>query len=367
MKRIGITFGGYCPMHQGHLDLIMQAKKENDICYVIVCGYDGEERAESIGLPLRRRISLVREMFRKDEQIRVLSINDTELGIDESMSESNWDVWLNAVKSEILKSDREIDGYDVFVWYVAEGVYKTALEARKERRYPITEVNLLEKKNPVSGTLIRSNPIKYWKKIAKPFRAYFSTNILITGTASEGKSTLTRDIATYFGLPYSEEYGRTYMELHGKTDVDLTINDFQEFLIEQRRDTKKKIESDANEGIVISDTDNLVTLMYAAAYQKDDAIDLSYDDFESLYALAKNLKRGITWDKIFLLPPKNKFVDDGTRYMKQSSMEERLQNYGRLAALITDFGWGKKVEFLNGDYHQNFLRVKEYIESKYEE
>ena len=361
MKRIGITFGGYCPMHQGHLDLIMQAKKENDICYVIVCGYDGEERAESIGLPLRRRISLVREMFRKDEQIRVLSINDTELGIDESMSDSNWDVWLNEVANQL---EGGIEGH--YTWYVAEPLYKDALDARV-CYYGVDEVKLLEKKNPVSGTLIRNNPIKYWKKIAKPFRAYFSTNILITGTASEGKSTLTRDIATYFGLPYSEEYGRTYMELHGKTDVDLTINDFQEFLIEQRRDTKKKIESDANEGIVISDTDNLVTLMYAWAYSGDDAIDLTKKDFESLLELARNLKRGITWDKIFLLPPKNKFVDDGTRYMKQSSMEERLQNYGRLTALITDFGWGNKVEFLNGDYYQNFLRVKEYIESKHEE
>ena len=362
MKRIGITFGGYCPMHQGHLDLIMQAKKENDICYVIVCGYDGEERGESVGLPLRRRVSLVREMFRKDEQIRVLSINDTELGIDESMSESNWDTWLDAVRDELGEWP-----LNCFTWYVAEPQYKEVLEKRGDLFSIITEVKLLEKKNPVSGTLIRSNPIKYWKKIAKPFRAYFSTNILITGTASEGKSTLTRDIATYFGIPYSEEYGRTYMELHGKTDVDLTINDFQEFLIEQRRDTKKKIESDANEGIVISDTDNLVTLMYAGAYQEDDAIDLSYEDFESLYAFAKNLKRGITWDKIFVLPPKNKFVDDGTRYMKQSSMDERMQNYHRLMGLIVSFGWDDKVEVLDGNYHENFLRVKEYIESKYEE
>ena len=361
MKRIGITFGGYCPMHQGHLDLIMQAKKENDICYVIVCGYDGEERAESIGLPLRRRISLVREMFRKDEQIRVLSINDTELGIDESMSDSNWDVWINAVYEQ-LKEGHEA----YYTWYVAESLYKVALKTRNYD-FVVDEVKLIEKKNPVSGTLIRSNPIKYWKKIAKPFRAYFSTNILITGTASEGKSTLTRDIATYFGLPYSEEYGRTYMELHGKTDVDLTINDFQEFLIEQRRDTKKKIESDANEGIVISDTDNLVTLMYAWAYAEDDAIDLTQKDFESLMDLAMNLKRGITWDKIFLLPPKNKFVDDGTRYMKQSSMEERQKNFTVLATMLEQFGWNDKVEVLNGDYHQNFLRVKEYIDSKYED
>ena len=358
-----MCFGGYCPLHQGHLDLIMRAKKENDICFVIVCGYDGEERGESVGLPLRRRFSLVRQMFRKDEQIRVISINDTELGIDESMSESNWDIWLEAVEKQI--PDYLLDS--LFTWYVAEEEYETSILRMHHRWSIIDEVKLFEKENHVSGTLIRQNPIKYWKKIAKPFRPYFSTNILITGTASEGKSTLTRDIATYFGIPYSEEYGRTYMEFYGKTDVDLTINDFQEFLIEQRRDTKAKIESDGNEGIVISDTDNLVTLMYAAAYADDDAIDLTDEDFKSLVALVKNLKRGITWDKIFLLPPKNTFVDDGTRYMKQSSMDERQMNYGRLQSLLHHFGWQDKVEVLDGDYLQNFLRVKQYIESKYEE
>lgn len=363
MKKIGMCFGGYCPLHQGHLDLIMRAKKENDICFVIVCGYDGEERGESVGLPLRRRISLVRQMFRKDEQIRVISINDTELGIDESMSESNWDIWLEAVEKQI--PDYLLDS--LFTWYVAEEEYEAAILRMHHRWSIIDEVKLFEKENQVSGTLIRQNPIKYWKKIAKPFRPYFSTNILITGTASEGKSTLTRDIATYFGIPYSEEYGRSYMEFYGKTDVDLTINDFQEFLIEQRRDTKAKIESDGNEGIVISDTDNLVTLMYAAAYADDDAIDLTDDDFDSLLVLAKNLKRGIIWDKIFLLPPKNDFVDDGTRYMKQSSMDERLKNYGRLMTLLQHFGWWDKVEILNGNYLHNFLRVKQYIESKYEE
>lgn len=362
-----MCFGGYCPLHQGHLDLIMRAKKENDICFVIVCGYDGEERGESVGLPLRRRISLVRQMFRKDEQIRVISINDTELGIDESMSESNWDVWLTAVRSKVVDSVRRVDSSDVFTWYVAEPSYRDALEKRKHKSMIVDGTKLFDKENQVSGTLIRQNPIKYWKKIAKPFRPYFSTNILITGTASEGKSTLTRDIATYFGIPYSEEYGRTYMEFYGKTDVDLTINDFQEFLIEQRRDTKAKIESDGNEGIVISDTDNLVTLMYAAAYQEDDAIDLTEKDFQSLMDLAANLKRGITWDKIFLLPPKNTFVDDGTRYMKQSSMHERNKNYYVLRGLLVTFGWQDKVEVLDGDYLQNFLRVKQYIESKYEE
>jgi NadR type nicotinamide-nucleotide adenylyltransferase len=360
--KIGITFGGYCPMHQGHLDLIMRAKKENDICYVVVCGYDNEPRADEIGLTLNRRFTLIKQMFKDDEQIRVVQVNDTKLGIDESMSDSNWDIWLNYVTKKLI-TEGQIG--NKFTWYVGEESYKTSLIERADKMWKINEIVYIERdKNPISATMIRENPIKYWNKIAWPFRQFFSTNILITGTASEGKSTLTRDIATYFGLPYSEEYGRTYMEYYAKSDTDLTVTDFQEFLIEQRRDTQKKIASPGNCGIVISDTDNLVTLMYAKAYVEDNNIDLTEEDYKTLEQLAWNIKRGIQWDKIFLLPPKNTFVDDGTRYMEQSSIEERTKNYNRLVELLKDFGWWDKVEVIDGNFLENFNSVKNYIELK---
>ena len=373
--KIGITFGGYCPMHQGHLDLIMQAKKENDICYVVVCGYDNEPRADEIGLTLNRRFTLIKQMFKDDEQIRVIQVNDTKLGIDESQSDSNWDIWLEYVESQIIRIENQcrLIGFsrDKYTWYVGEKSYVEALEKRiyDEDLYNnvccIDNVVYVERcANPISATMIRENPIKYWNKIAWPFRQFFSTNILITGTASEGKSTLTRDIATYFGLPYSEEYGRTYMEYYAKADTDLTVTDFQEFLIEQRRDTQKKIASPGNCGIVISDTDNLVTLMYAKAYVEDNNIDLTEDDYKTLEQLAWNIKRGIQWDKIFLLPPKNNFVDDGCRYMEQASMEERIKNYNRLVELLKEFGWWDKVEIIDGNFFENFKTVKKYIESK---
>lgn len=363
--KVGITFGGYCPMHQGHLDLIMKAKKENDICYVIVCGYDNEPRANETGLTLNRRFTLVKQMFKDDEQIKVLQVNDTKLGIDESMSETNWHIWLDYVRSITLSNGRS--PLDVVTWYVGEESYATSLNNYKDEWFRfISNVVYVDRGiHPISATMIRENPIKHWNKIAWAFRPYFSTNILITGTASEGKSTLTRDIATYFGIPYSEEYGRTYMEFYGKSDTDLTINDFQEFLIEQRRDTKAKIESPGNCGVVISDTDNLVTLMYAQAYVEDPNIDLTEDDYKTLETLAWNIKRGIQWDKIFLLPPKNKFVDDGCRYMEQASMEERQKNFDKLVNLLHQFGWWNKVEVINGDFLENFETVKNYINGKF--
>ena len=363
--KVGITFGGYCPMHQGHLDLIMRAKKENDICYVVVCGYDNEPRADEIGLTLKRRFSLVKQMFKNDEQIRVIMVNDTELGIDESMSDSNWNIWLNYVTKKLI-TEGQIG--NKFTWYVGEESYKTSLIERAGEMWKINEIIYVPRDiNPISATMIRENPIKYWNKIAWPFRQYFSTNILITGTASEGKSTLTRDIANYFGIPYSEEYGRTYMEYYGKSDTDLTVTDFQQFLIEQRRDTQKKIESSGNCGIVISDTDNIVTLMYAKAYVEDPNIDMTEEDYKTLEQLAWNIKRGIQWEKIFLLPPKNTFVDDGCRYMEQSSMEERTKNYNKLVDLLKQFGWWDKVEILDNNFLGNFNIVKEYIQNKINE
>lgn len=46
-------------MHRGHLDVIMRAKKESDICYVFVCGYDNEPRANEIGMTLKEKAAVI--------------------------------------------------------------------------------------------------------------------------------------------------------------------------------------------------------------------------------------------------------------------------------------------------------------------
>lgn len=355
--RIGVCFGGYCPLHQGHLDLIMRAKKENDFCHIFVCGYDEEPRAKEMGITLKKKFDIIRRMFLGDEQIRIHVINDSEHGLDQSQSPENWKKYVDIIHNEIGVPNAylALDKPKV-TWYVAEESYYKELKSLHEH------VVLAMKYNPISGTLIREAPLMYWDKIAQPFRGYFSKNILVTGTASEGKSTLVRDIATYFGMPYCEEYGRTYMAERNMVDTDLTVYDFENFLLGQRDDIVDKTFSIGNRGVMISDTDNLVTLMYAKAYSEDDNINVSPEDYQRLKAMAIDLQKDIRWDKIYLLPPKNEFVDDGTRYMAQSTMEERKKNYQVLVDLLKEFGLWNKVEMLTGDFYMNFLRIKSYVQ-----
>ena len=371
MKKIGICFGGYCPLHQGHMDVIMKAKKENDICYVIVCGYDNEPRGWEINLNLFERYCLIKDFFKDDEQIRVRRINDTQLGLDESMSDHNWQVWQKEVR-HFFGTDwiypNEERQYE-FNWYVAEPYYKTCIERNNVLKeeygdFAKVNVNLIEKSNPVSGTLIRNNPVKYWNKITEPFKPYLCKNILVIGTASEGKSTLVKDISRYFDIPYAEEYGRTYMEENKIDDRKLNKDIFTEFLYGQVKrcdDERKK----SKNGIFISDTDNTVTLMYALAYTEDKHIKVSKKDYDELHATAEKIsaKNKFKWDHIFIFPPSKDFVDDGCRYMEQASMEERNKNFMKLQKLVNEFYPEVSKTYLNGSFLENFNAVKDYINS----
>ena len=284
IKNIGICFGGYCPMHQGHLDLIMKAKKENDICYVVVCGYTDEPRGNELGLNINNRKRLIKEFFKNDELIRVLTVNDTELGIDESMSEHNWKVWTDYVKYQItddltggdptfpFSPDERIEAYDLkLTFYVGEKFYVESLNKLNINAVLVgyDENSPSNRSNDITATYIRQNPQYYWDKIVSTFKPALTKKILVLGTASEGKSTLVKDIGNYFNIPYTTEFGRDYMEKHCMLDPDITVNDFVEFLIGQRQYYFDALNDKGNKGVIISDTDNLVTLMYAKAYVSD--------------------------------------------------------------------------------------------------
>lgn len=356
-NKVGIVFGSFAPLHQGHLDLIMRAKKENDGgCIVIVCGYDGD-KGEPL-MPHSKRYRYVREFFADDDLVAVYAINDTESmrpqypnGWESWMKEFN-DIWAKAVRKDpgaIIKR----------TWYVGDESYLTDLTDMWHEDVVWVNRTL---DNPISATMIRNDPIKYWDKIAAPFRRVFSHNILITGTASEGKSTLVTDLGKYFNAPHSFEWAKDdYMKNSDISEWELDGTDFIAFLHGQYELNKKLINSPANHGIFFADTDSIVTRMYAEYYAKDPDFALTQEEFEKVAVVADELAAKSRWDKIFLVVPHGVFVDDHTRYMGHSGMDERKELFDILCEDIKRTGNWDKVTILTGDYYENFMAVVNYV------
>lgn len=343
-NKVGIVFGTFAPLHQGHLDLIMQAKKENDGgCIVIVDGRVGDRGGEQ--MPLKLRYRYVREFFADDDLVAVYAIDETELGIEPYPN--GWDKFINEVE-RIYSFAAE--GNPVF--YVSEEEYYQHLD---KLEYDV--VKLDRQLNPISATMIRENPIKYWDMITFPFRRVFSTNILICGTASEGKTTLVKDLGKYFNAPYSHEYARDYMEESCLSEWELDGLDYLSFLDGQYRMNKELINSPSNQGIFFADSDSMTTRMYAEYYCKDPEIKLTENEFKDIAVAADAVTKKCRWDKIYLLCPRGVFIDDHTRYMAFSGEDERRELFEILCNNIKASGNWDKVTILDGGYYSNFKKI----------
>lgn len=367
-KKVGVVFGSFAPLHQGHLDLIYRAKKENDGgAIVIVCGYDGDKGEPT--MPHSKRYRYVREFFADDDLVAVYAINDTEIGA--GMYPTGWEVWLDefyeifekAVAPTVVGTT-VIDGliyeeqsWPQRTWYVGDHEYFLDLTERNEKAILVDRVA----DNPICATMIRQNPIKHWDKITFPFKRLFSHNILICGTASEGKSTLTADLGKYFNAPYSHEYARDYMKESCVADWELDGADFMAFLDGQYRLNRSLINSPGSNGIFFADSDSMVTRMYAEYYAKDGSCGLSEKEFEQVASMADAITAKCRWDKIFLLAPKGVFVDDHERYMAHSGMNERQELFNILCENIKRSGNWDKVVILQEGYYENFMTIVRYV------
>ena len=348
-ERVAVVFGTFAPLHQGHIDLIQRAKRQCDRVCVIVSGYKGD-RGEEVGLPLQKRFRYIREGFSNDELTQIYKLDETEL----PRYPLGWEPWLKIALETIQYDSKRED----LVFFVGEKTYQEELEARG------FEARLQERQFGISGTLIRENPSKYWKYIAQPFRRQFTKKVLIMGSASNGKTTLAKDLARFYDAPVSLEYAREYQIRNNVRDDELTPKDYYYLLLGQYDQTSKLIDSSANRGLVIADTNSLVTKGYYDYYMEVEGPETSMTDtFDNLFVgiLAKE-----KWDLILFVQPIGSYVNDGFRDMTMADDEIRNSFSNHLDHLRHQYLADIPTAYLGQDYLGNYEEAKRVIDTIYQ-
>ena len=339
--KTGIVFGTFAPMHQGHINLIQRAKKQCDKVVVVVSGYSGD-RGDLIGLDVQRRFRYAREVFADDELVEVVKVVEDTI----PKYPKGWSEWLKLLKQETKLSD-----LSECIFFVSESEYADTL---KGLGY---QVALSERKFGISATMIRENPLTHWNYIAFPFRRHFTKKVLILGSASNGKTTLTKDLGLFFNAPVSLEYARKYQLENNVRDEELVPKDYFYLLLGQYDQTSKIIDGKYNNGLVIADTNSVVTKAYFDYYHPF-ASGVDVDAFEKLF---ESIVRKEDWDLILFVEPTGDYVDDGFRDMSMSSDDIRQDFSSKLKLLLAKTTFANisgntncDVVKLDGSYLENY-------------
>ena len=144
----------------------------------------------------------------------------------------------------------------------------------------------------------------------------------------------------------------------------MTPKDYYYLLLGQYDQTSKLIDSNANRGLVIADTNSLVTKGYYDYYMEtEDQGDLSGETFDNLFAsiLAKE-----KWDLILFAEPVGAYVNDGFRDMSMADEAIRSDFSSYLKKLKEQCLAHIPTVYLAGSYLDNYQAAKEAINKIYQ-
>lgn len=374
MKKLGVYFGTFAPMHLGHVSVVTRMSRECDRALIVVSGYDDDnlDRGAKIGLGVSKRFRYVRELYAGgktnldtiqsynplDPIVRVAKLN--EEGIPKYPN--GWEEWslrLDNLISDNISKWKDIV-FDKIVFYVGEEEYVSQLK----KLFPESDVVLLERSNvDISASKIRENPYEYWNYITKPFQRHFAKKVCIVGTASGGKTTLVKDLARLFNAPYSLEFARKYQLESNVADDELDKMDYMSLFLRQYTQTSDIIDSGNHNGIIFADTNSTVTMAYAEYYLKGNIPEEDYKLLESMY---RGIVSAEKWDLILYVTNGSEYVDDGFRDMSMSDDTTRNE-FNQLMYNMFKEQFPDKLHVLkstNKDtfFIDNFNQAKELIE-----
>ena len=186
------VFGKFLPFHKGHQAMIEFALAHCDALTVLVCCSDKENVASGV------RQKWIRDTFNKNSKVDVKAFDYKE---EDYPNTSVSSVEVSRIWSEKFKD--LLPAHTLLVTSEPYGSYVASFMGIRHISFDLGRVTY-----PISATAIRHNLLDNWNYLPSAVKPYFLKKVVLLGTESTGKTTLTEKLANYFGASKVLEAGR---------------------------------------------------------------------------------------------------------------------------------------------------------------
>lgn len=339
MYQTGVYFGRFCPPHRGHLYQMIVASTKCSKLIVVIS--DNAPQTEAIcreaGLPTmtyQLRKQWLGQQLQDMEHIEVRVLDETDIPV----YPDGWEEWAARMRQVVPE---KIDAF-----FVGDREYEDTLQSY----FPESQIEMFDparSRYPISATEIRRDIFNNWHYILGTARPFFAKKVLIAGTESCGKTTLTKYLAKLYNTSWSEEVGRYYAQnFLGGDETIYTDEDFSRMAYLQAEQDYHALRT-ANK-VCFFDTDAVVTNYYSELYMghRNHLV-------EAFIAPER-------YDVLLYLAPDVAWVSDGQRLNGDQARREMLNH--RLVEMYREFGFGDKIVFVQGDYQQRLVQAIETVD-----
>ncbi len=317
------VFGKFLPFHKGHEAMIHFALSKCDFLTVLVCVSEKETISGSV------RKSWIEKTFpdQKNIEVRILDYVESQLPNSSVSSKSVSEVWANVFKQLFPDYSLVITSED-YGYFVAEFMHIQHLP-----------FDIPKKLFPVSATSVRHDLLTNWMFIPEAVKRDLVLKVVIVGTESTGKTTLTEDLAAYFNCNKVLEAGRDLIP----DSNAFTIDDLQ--LVAREHAKRISAAASGDSALVIIDTDIHITQSYCR-FTFDKELMVSDEIYNANRAdLYLYLNNDVAW------------FQDGTRLYQE---ERDLLDASHRQVLA-----GRDIHFIEikGNWEERFQLAVEQIKS----
>jgi len=333
---VGFIGGKYLPLHLGHVYAIVYASTMVDELYVVLSHSEYRDKAlcrntKMNYIPAQIRLRWLSMLTKDMPHVKVIEIED-----DHGENDYDWAKGAAMIKKRIGKPIEYV--------FSSEKEYDPIFsKLYPDSKHVVIDPNRTNVK--ISATQIRAEGVFCnWSYIPDVVKPYFVKKVVLVGTESCGKSTLTKNLAKIYNTTYVKEYGRTMCEELGGCDGIMIKEDYQQIAYGHKLEEYKAIER-ANK-LVFIDTEAIVTQFYSNLYNTEHQPVL--DEIAKLQ----------NYDLWLFLEPDVMWVNDGLRVHGDKSVRDRNNLY--LKELLNK--QGIHYESLNGDYQNRLMEAIKLID-----